>query len=123
MAINTAKPHGPVRECPVEIFTCGELLYGPVVLVPASTQQPITVGQIFLMLTQPPDHLLLASGIPQLRLAETDSQAIQVCMCIDQTRYHRFTTEIDSLCFRESVKHCLLVTKVVNDSIAVKGHR
>ena len=80
VTVDTTQPDRTFGKGGIQIRPAWKFLYFPVILIPASSQQPVSIRQVLLLLTQALDNFRLTAGSAQLGLAETDCQPVKMGM-------------------------------------------
>jgi hypothetical protein len=94
MAIHPRQPHRPIGEGSIQVGRIREALFRPVVLVPATTDQPLAGLEGLFVRAQALQDLGLVAGADQVRAEHRQPQATDMRVRIDQPRHHRRATHV-----------------------------
>ncbi len=122
MPVHAFQPNRAIRERGIQIRGGREPLLGPVVLIPATAQQPGVLRQLRRVGAQAFHDFLLAAGTGQVRAHEREAQPHQVAMRIDESRNHRLAGGLDALGLWILRAHFRRITQRQQPPRRIPGH-
>jgi exodeoxyribonuclease VII large subunit len=122
MTVNTLQPDHPLGECVVEIGLAGELLAGPIVLVPAAADQPVIGRKSGFECLQAGNHLVHALGTHQIGPGEGTGKTEKVSMSINQAGKNRTTLQVVPDRIRISSLHGFVVAYGEDFTVSRQRH-